>query len=67
MSLSIVYSRARVGIEDPLVTVEVHLSNGITICRSKMRFLPLFVIAGILLIGCQAGIERIKFYTGWSL
>ena len=29
MSLAIVYSRAQVGIEAPLVTVEVHLSNGL--------------------------------------
>jgi len=29
MSLAIVYSRAQIGIEAPLVTVEVHLSNGL--------------------------------------
>jgi magnesium chelatase family protein len=29
MSLAIVFSRARVGMEAPLVTVEVHLSNGL--------------------------------------
>jgi len=29
MSLAIVYSRAQVGVEAPLVTVEVHLSNGL--------------------------------------
>ena len=29
MSLAIVYSRAGIGIEAPLVTVEVHLSNGL--------------------------------------
>ena len=29
MSLAIVYTRARVGIDAPLVTVEVHLSNGL--------------------------------------
>jgi len=29
MSLAIVYSRARLGMEAPLVTVEVHLSNGL--------------------------------------
>ena len=29
MSLAIVYSRAQVGIDSPLVTVEVHLSNGL--------------------------------------
>lgn len=29
MSLAIVYSRAKLGIEAPLVTVEVHLSNGL--------------------------------------
>jgi magnesium chelatase family protein len=29
MSLACVYSRARVGLESPLVTVEVHLANGL--------------------------------------
>jgi magnesium chelatase family protein len=29
MSLAIVYSRAQIGVEAPLVTVEVHLSNGL--------------------------------------
>ena len=29
MSLAIVYSRAQVGMDAPLVTVEVHLSNGL--------------------------------------
>ena len=29
MSLAIVYSRAQIGIKSPLVTVEVHLSNGL--------------------------------------
>jgi Subunit ChlI of Mg-chelatase len=29
MSVAIVYSRAQVGIEAPLVTIEVHLSNGL--------------------------------------
>ncbi|GAL22840.1 Mg(2+) chelatase family protein [Vibrio maritimus] len=28
MGLSIIYSRASVGVEAPLVTVEVHISNG---------------------------------------
>ena len=28
MSLSIVYSRASIGVEAPLVTIEVHISNG---------------------------------------
>ena len=29
MSLSIIYTRARLGIDSPLITVEVHLSNGL--------------------------------------
>ncbi len=29
MSLAIVYTRAALGIEAPLITVEVHLSNGL--------------------------------------
>ena len=28
MGLAVVYSRASVGVEAPLVTVEVHISNG---------------------------------------
>jgi magnesium chelatase family protein len=38
MSLAIVYSRAKLGINAPLVTVEVHLSNG----------LPSLAIVGIV-------------------
>ena len=30
MSLARVYSRARLGLEAPLVTVEVHIANGLT-------------------------------------
>ena len=37
MSLAIVHSRATLGIEAPLVTVEVHLSGG----------LPAFTIVGL--------------------
>ncbi|HEY7886169.1 MAG TPA: magnesium chelatase domain-containing protein, partial [Cellvibrionaceae bacterium] len=37
MTLAIVYSRAQLGINAPLVTVEVHLSNG----------LPGFTIVGL--------------------
>ena len=37
MSLAVVFSRARTGIEAPLVTVEVHLSGG----------LPAFSIVGL--------------------
>ncbi|WP_286805793.1 magnesium chelatase domain-containing protein, partial [Marinimicrobium sp. UBA4209] len=29
MSLAVVYSRAKLGVQAPLVTVEVHLSNGL--------------------------------------
>jgi len=29
MSLAIVYSRAQLGIRAPLITVEIHLSNGL--------------------------------------
>lgn len=36
MSLAVVHSRAKVGVEAPLVNVEVHLSNG----------LPAFSIVG---------------------
>jgi magnesium chelatase family protein len=29
MQLALVYSRARIGIDAPLITIEVHLSNGL--------------------------------------
>jgi len=29
MSLSIIYTRAQLGVEAPLVTVETHISNGL--------------------------------------
>ena len=38
MSLAIVFTRAQLGVEAPLVTVETHLSNG----------LPGFTIVGIV-------------------
>ncbi len=37
MSLAVIYSRARLGLHAPLVTIEVHISAG----------LPQFAIAGL--------------------
>ena len=32
MHFALVYSRARIGIDAPLITIEVHLSNGLPAC-----------------------------------
>nr|QXF14435.1 competence protein ComM [uncultured bacterium] len=50
MSLSCVYSRARVGLDSPLVTVEVHLSNG----------LPAFHIVGLPEASVKESKDRVR-------
>lgn len=50
MSLAVVYSRACLGIEAPLVTVEVHLSNG----------LPAFNIVGLPETSVKESRERVR-------
>jgi len=50
MSLAIVYSRAKVGIDAPLVTVEAHLSNG----------LPSFSIVGLPEAAVKESRERVR-------
>jgi len=50
MSLAIVYSRANIGIEAPLVTVEAHLSNG----------LPGFSIVGLPETAVRESKERVR-------
>lgn len=50
MSLAIVYSRAAVGINAPLVTVEAHLSNG----------LPAFTIVGLPEAAVRESKERVR-------
>jgi magnesium chelatase family protein len=50
MALAIVYSRATLGIEAPLVTVEVHLSNG----------LPNFTIVGMPETALRESRERVR-------
>ncbi len=50
MSLSCVYSRARVGLESPLVTVEVHLANG----------LPAFNIVGLPEASVKESKDRVR-------
>jgi magnesium chelatase family protein len=50
MALAIVYSRATLGIEAPLVTVEVHLSNG----------LPNFTIVGLPETAVKESRERVR-------
>ncbi len=50
MSLSYVYSRARIGLESPLVTVEVHLANG----------LPAFNIVGLPETSVKESKERVR-------
>ncbi len=50
MSLAIVYSRANVGVDAPLVTVETHLSNG----------LPSFTIVGLPETAVRESRERVR-------
>ncbi len=50
MSLAVVYSRARLGMEAPLVTVEVHLSNG----------LPSFSIVGLPETAVKESKDRVR-------
>lgn len=50
MSLAIVYSRASVGIESPLVVVETHLSNG----------LPRFTIVGLPETAVKESKDRVR-------
>ncbi|WP_343815331.1 YifB family Mg chelatase-like AAA ATPase [Colwellia asteriadis] len=50
MSLACVYSRARVGLESPLVTVEVHLANG----------LPAFNIVGLPETSVKESKDRVR-------
>ena len=50
MSLSCVFSRARVGLESPLVTVEVHLANG----------LPAFNIVGLPETSVKESKDRVR-------
>jgi magnesium chelatase family protein len=50
MSLAVVYSRARLGMDAPLVTVEVHLSNG----------LPSFSIVGLPETAVKESKDRVR-------
>src|SRR5262245_17298966 len=50
MALAIVYSRATLGVESPLVTVEVHLSGG----------LPNFTIVGMPETAVKESRERVR-------
>lgn len=50
MSLAIVYSRAQVGIDAPLVTVEVHISNG----------MPRFSIVGLPETALKESKDRVR-------
>ena len=50
MSLSCVYSRARLGLDSPLVTVEVHLANG----------LPSFSIVGLPEASVKESKDRVR-------
>lgn len=50
MALSCIYSRARIGLESPLVTVEVHLANG----------LPAFNIVGLPETSVREAKDRVR-------
>ncbi|MCG8026087.1 MAG: hypothetical protein JAZ02_19210 [Candidatus Thiodiazotropha endolucinida] len=47
MSLAILYSRAQEGVQAPLVTVEVHLSNGLPGLSIVGNINPLFLFNAI--------------------
>ena len=50
MNLACIYSRARVGLDSPLVTVEVHLANG----------LPAFNIVGLPETSVRESKDRVR-------
>jgi magnesium chelatase family protein len=50
MSLAVVYSRASVGIDAPLITVEVHLANG----------LPSFNLVGLPEASVREAKDRVR-------
>lgn len=50
MSLACVYSRARIGLTSPLVTVEVHIANG----------LPAFAIVGLPETSVKEAKDRVR-------
>ena len=50
MSLAVVYSRASLGVDAPLVSVEVHLSNG----------LPAFNIVGLPEASVKESRDRVR-------
>lgn len=50
MSLSVVYTRANIGIEAPLVTIEVHLSNG----------MPAFQLVGLPETSVKESRDRVR-------
>jgi magnesium chelatase family protein len=50
MTLACVFSRARIGLESPLVTVEVHLANG----------LPAFNIVGLPETSVREAKDRVR-------
>ena len=59
MSLAIVYTRANIGIDAPLVTVETHLSNG----------LPALAIVGLPEAAVRESKERVRsaiLNAGWE-
>ena len=50
MSYAVVYSRAKLGVDAPLVRIEVHLSNG----------LPSFTIVGMAQTAAQRAMEVVS-------
>jgi len=43
MSLAVIYSRGRSGIDAPLVTVEVHIANGLPSLSIVGNIKPIFI------------------------
>lgn len=50
MSLAVIYSRARYGLDAPLVTIEVHISNG----------LPAFQLVGLPEASVKEARDRVR-------
>lgn len=55
MSLAVVFSRASLGIDAPLVSVEVHISNG----------LPAFTIVGLPETSVKEARDRVRSALQW--
>ncbi len=58
MSLAIVHSRAQVGVEAPIVTVEAHLANGLPSMAVKPTDFSSFSVMKPVAVAATTGIVR---------